>query len=68
MNTIKISTSQHIDIDFEIAGLAERIWARLIDLEYLLFFLLIAIQIYLDIVQETIISLIIFVIITTLYP
>jgi uncharacterized RDD family membrane protein YckC len=32
MNTIKISTSQNIDIDFEIAGLAERIWARMIDI------------------------------------
>jgi uncharacterized RDD family membrane protein YckC len=32
MNTIKISTTQNIDIDFEIAGLAERIWARMIDI------------------------------------
>ena len=32
MQTIKITTSQNIDIDYEVAGLGERIVARLIDL------------------------------------
>lgn len=31
METIKITTSQNIDIDYEVAGLGERILARLID-------------------------------------
>jgi len=38
MQTIRITTSQNIDIDYEIAGLGERILALLID--YVLFFLL----------------------------
>jgi uncharacterized RDD family membrane protein YckC len=46
MSTVKIKTNQNIDIDFEIAGIAERIWARLIDLGIfiLLIFFLIAID------------------------
>lgn len=36
MQTIRISTAQNIDIDFEIAGLGERLVARLID--YAIFF------------------------------
>lgn len=46
MSIVKIKTSQNIDIDFEIAGIAERIWARLIDLGIfiLLFFFLISIN------------------------
>jgi uncharacterized RDD family membrane protein YckC len=32
MQTIKITTSQNIDIDYEVAGLGERILARLIDI------------------------------------
>ncbi|MCZ4243449.1 RDD family protein [Pedobacter punctiformis] len=32
METIKVSTSQHIDIDYAVAGLGERVAARLIDL------------------------------------
>ena len=41
MQTIKITTSQNIDIDYEVAGLGERILARLIDLAIfiVLFFL-----------------------------
>ncbi|HEY4194582.1 MAG TPA: RDD family protein, partial [Mucilaginibacter sp.] len=41
MQTIKITTSQNIDIDYEVAGLGERILARLIDLGILalLFFI-----------------------------
>jgi uncharacterized RDD family membrane protein YckC len=41
MQTIKITTSQNIDIDYEVAGLGERIVARLIDLAifFLVFFL-----------------------------
>lgn len=41
MQTIRITTSQNIDIDYEVAGLGERILARLIDLAILgaLFFL-----------------------------
>ncbi|PWS28059.1 RDD family protein [Pedobacter yonginense] len=31
METIKVSTSQHIDIDYAVAGLGERVAARLID-------------------------------------
>jgi len=38
MQTIKITTSQNIDIDYEVAGLGERIVARLIDLA--IFFLI----------------------------
>ncbi|WP_316802663.1 RDD family protein [Pedobacter nototheniae] len=32
METIKVSTSQHVDIDYAVAGLGERVAARLIDL------------------------------------
>lgn len=41
MQTIRITTSQNIDIDYEVAGLGERILARLIDLGIfiLIFFL-----------------------------
>jgi len=41
MQTINITTSQNIDIDYEVAGLGERILARLIDLAifFLIFFL-----------------------------
>lgn len=41
MQTIKITTSQNIDIDYEVAGLGERILARLIDLTifFLIFFM-----------------------------
>lgn len=46
METIRVNTSQHIDIDYPVAGLGERIAARLIDLGaffgvYLIFVLLI---------------------------
>lgn len=37
MQTIKITTSQNIDIDYEIAGLGERIVARIIDYAIFLF-------------------------------
>ena len=45
METIKVNTSQHVDIDYPVAGLGERIAARLIDLAaffglYILFILL----------------------------
>ena len=41
MQTIRITTSQNIDIDYEVAGLGERIIARLIDLGiFVLIFLL----------------------------
>ncbi|MFB9842233.1 RDD family protein [Mucilaginibacter ginsenosidivorans] len=36
MQTIKITTSQNIDIDYEVAGLGERIVARLIDMGILI--------------------------------
>jgi uncharacterized RDD family membrane protein YckC len=44
METIKVNTSQHVDIDYPVAGLGERIAARLIDLAaffglYMLFIL-----------------------------
>ena len=47
METIKVNTSQHVDIDYPVAGLGERIAARLIDLGiflglYLIFILLLA--------------------------
>lgn len=38
MQTIRITTSQNIDIDYEVAGLGERILARLIDLAILFAF------------------------------
>jgi len=34
METIKVNTSQHVDIDYPVAGLGERIAARLIDLGF----------------------------------
>jgi uncharacterized RDD family membrane protein YckC len=41
MQTIRITTSQNIDIDYEVAGLGERIVARLIDLAiFILIFIL----------------------------
>lgn len=40
MQTVKISTSQNIDIDYEIAGLGERILARIIDIGLLLILLI----------------------------
>jgi len=41
MQTIRITTSQNVDIDYEVAGLGERILARLIDLGvFVLIFLL----------------------------
>lgn len=48
METIKVNTSQHIDIDYPVAGLGERIAARLIDLGmffvlYIIFILLVAV-------------------------
>jgi len=47
METIKVRTSQHVDIDYPVAGLGERISARLIDLGiflgvYILFIILAA--------------------------
>ena len=44
MQTIRITTSQNIDIDYEVAGLGERIVARLIDLA--LFFLIFILGIF----------------------
>ncbi|WEK19093.1 MAG: RDD family protein [Candidatus Pedobacter colombiensis] len=46
METIKVNTSQHVDIDYPVAGLGERIAARLIDLGiflglYLIFIVLV---------------------------
>ena len=32
MQTVKIKTSQNIDIDYEVAGLGERILARIVDI------------------------------------
>lgn len=48
METIKVNTSQHVDIDYPVAGLGERIAARLIDLGiflalYVIFILFVAI-------------------------
>lgn len=40
METVKVNTSQHIDIDYPVAGLGERVGARLIDLTLLIFVLL----------------------------
>lgn len=34
METVKVNTSQHVDIDYPVAGLGERIAARLIDLAF----------------------------------
>ncbi|WP_379087658.1 RDD family protein [Pedobacter sp. UC225_65] len=31
METVRVSTSQHVDIDYPVAGLGERVAARLID-------------------------------------
>ncbi|WP_316816988.1 RDD family protein [Pedobacter nyackensis] len=47
METIKVNTSQHVDIDYPVAGLGERISARLIDLGiflalYVIFILFVA--------------------------
>jgi uncharacterized RDD family membrane protein YckC len=40
MQTIRVTTPQNIDIDFEIAGLGERILARLIDMGIFIFVLI----------------------------
>ncbi len=45
MHTIKITTSQNIDIDYEVAGLGERILARLTDLGIFLFIFLMGLMI-----------------------
>jgi len=37
METVKVNTSQHVDIDYPVAGLGERVGARLIDLGIFLF-------------------------------
>ncbi|MDB5023182.1 MAG: hypothetical protein JWP78_937 [Mucilaginibacter sp.] len=50
MQTIKITTSQNIDIDYEIAGLGERILARLIDLA--IFFLIFVLGIFIASITE----------------
>jgi uncharacterized RDD family membrane protein YckC len=50
MQTIKITTSQNIDIDYEIAGLGERILARLIDLG--IFFLIFVLGIFIGSITE----------------
>ncbi|WP_316785736.1 RDD family protein [Pedobacter frigiditerrae] len=39
METVKVNTSQHVDIDYPVAGLGERVGARLIDLALLIFVL-----------------------------
>jgi uncharacterized RDD family membrane protein YckC len=44
MQTIRIKTSQNIDIDYEVAGLGERIIARLIDLA--IFFLIFILAVF----------------------
>ena len=44
MQTIRITTSQNIDIDYEVAGLGERIVARLIDLA--IFFLILILGLF----------------------
>lgn len=41
METIKVNTSQHVDIDYPVAGIGERIVARLIDLGIFLAILII---------------------------
>jgi uncharacterized RDD family membrane protein YckC len=41
METVKVNTSQHIDIDYPVAGLGERISARLIDLGLFIIILII---------------------------
>lgn len=48
METIKVNTSQHVDIDYPVAGVGERIVARLIDLGvflalYIIFILFVAV-------------------------
>ncbi|MGY0040079.1 hypothetical protein [Pedobacter sp. NJ-S-72] len=40
METIKVNTSQHVDIDYPVAGLGERIAARMIDFGLLIAVLL----------------------------
>ncbi|RZK57500.1 MAG: hypothetical protein EOO91_10035 [Pedobacter sp.] len=40
METVKVNTSQHVDIDYPVAGLGERVGARLIDLALLIFVLI----------------------------
>ena len=37
METVKVNTAQHIDIDYPVAGLGERVGARLIDLALFIF-------------------------------
>lgn len=51
MQTVRITTSQNIDIDYEIAGLGERIVARLIDLA--IFFVLYIAATISDLMMQT---------------
>jgi len=44
MQTIKITTSQNIDIDYEVAGLGERIVARIIDIAIIVALLLLIVM------------------------
>nr|WP_199158297.1 RDD family protein [Pedobacter sp. ASV2] len=55
METIKISTSQHVDIDYAVAGLGERVAARLIDLGMfaIIFFVFLLLFSMLGILNET---------------
>lgn len=46
MQTVRITTSQNIDIDYEIAGLGERVLGRLIDLALLTVLLLASLILY----------------------
>jgi uncharacterized RDD family membrane protein YckC len=52
MQTIKITTSQNIDIDFEIAGLGDRILARLIDIGFFIVIIILAVIIGVSIRKE----------------
>ena len=72
MEVIRISTAQNVDIDYEIAGLGERIAARLIDLAgfgilYLLFLVLGVISMISKFPQGFLIVIIIFGVIIVFY-
>lgn len=63
METIRISTTQNIDIDYEVAGLGERIAARLIDLAgFVILYIIVLIIMVASLSSSSIVSTILLVI------
>ena len=52
MQTIKITTSQNIDIDYEVAGVGERLLARLIDVGLFILIYILALIAYITVGEK----------------